>query len=128
MCIINSIAKHELTTGAPEQYNLRVVECIIATRLMLHAWGLDQDPRLTGKKGEEGRMWFREALDLWEGGKGLAEEELYTKALGEVDRVLGLGKGETGWTREEMIAASGMDEASFRETFLEFLESESSQH
>ncbi|ORX33774.1 ribosomal protein S5 domain 2-type protein [Kockovaella imperatae] len=123
VCIINSVATHALTTGAPEQYNLRVVECIIATRLLCHAWGLDQTPRLKGKVGDEGRIWLREALDLWEGGKGLSEVELYEKALGEVDRVLGNGyKGTQGWTREDMLAASGMEEAAFRETFLEFLE------
>ena len=125
MVIVNSLAVHELTTGAPEQYNLRVVEGLIATRLLLHAWGLDKSPRLEGKSGKDGRIWLREALDMWAG--KLSEDELYEKALLEVDRVLGPGdKGKRGWTMEEMIEASGMDEKSFSQTFLEFIESEPS--
>ena len=124
MVITNSLAPHELTSSAPEEYNLRVIEVLCATRLLVHAWGLDKSPRLAGKTGEDGRMWLREALEMWSEEKD--QHALYESGLKEVDRVFGAnGRGETGWTREEMIQASGMSKEDFTSTFLEFLESES---
>lgn len=52
------------------------------------------------------------------------EEELLTSALREIGDILGAdGKMEKGWTREEMIEASGMSKEDFTSTFLDFLES-----
>ena len=76
-------------------------------------------------------MWLREALELWQnsgalGSAAVDEKVLYEKGLEEVDRVLGAqGKDTKGWTKEEMIEASGMNPDAFSKTFLQFLESQS---
>ncbi len=51
------------------------------------------------------------------------KEVLYHRAIQESYRILGSeSRDRIGWTREEIIAASGMEEAAFRETYLDFLE------
>ncbi|ORY28308.1 putative galactokinase [Naematelia encephala] len=122
--ITNSLAPHALTNSAPEHYNLRVVETLCAARLLLHAWGLDEHPRVRGKIGSEARIWLREVLDLWVGEVNADNDiEVYTKALEDVQKYLAAGdKGERGWTREEMIQASGMSVEDFTLTYLDFIE------
>lgn len=115
--ITNSLAPHGLVDDAPERYNLRVVEVLCASRLLLHAWGVDE-PRMA-KAGEPGRIWLREAVDMRE--KQSSEEEMYKRALGDLDRVLGADGHESGWTKDEMVAASGMTPAAFEETYLDFI-------
>lgn len=110
--ITNSLAPHALCDSAPKRYNLRVVEVLCASRLLLHAWGID----CSEKSGEDGRIWLREALDLLD--KKSSEEELYKRALADLPSVLGK---EGGWTREEMVAASGMSAEDFEKTYLQFI-------
>lgn len=51
------------------------------------------------------------------------EERLYQRAIQESYRILGKdGRDRRGWTREEMIEASGLSEPDFRSTYLDFLE------
>lgn len=115
--ITNSLAPHGLVDDAPERYNLRVVEVLCAARLLLHAWGVDQ-PRAVA--GEEGRVWLREAVDLRE--KETSEAAMYERALADLDTVLGAdGRAEKGWSRDEMVAASGMSAADFEKTYLDFI-------
>lgn len=115
--ITNSLAPHGLVDDAPERYNLRVVEVLCASRLLLHAWGVD-DPRAVA--GEEGRVWLREAVDLRE--KESSEAAMYERALADLDKVLGAdGRAEKGWSREEMIAASGLSAPDFEKTYLDFI-------
>lgn len=112
------MAPHALADSAPERYNLRVVEVLCASRLLLHSWGVDA-PRMT-QAGEPGRIWLREALDLCE--KEGSEVELYEHALKDLPKVLGQeGRAEQGWTREEMVAASGMSAEDFQKTYLDFI-------
>lgn len=114
--ITNSLAPHALTDSAPERYNLRVVEVLCASRLLLRAWGIDCE----GRSGEEGRIWLREAFDLLN--KEASVEDLCRRALADLPAVLGKdGRDKTGWTREEMIEASGMTAEAFTETYLEFI-------
>lgn len=124
--ITNSLAPHDLTDTAPEQYNLRVVESLVAARLLLHAWGLSDHPRVKGKVGEGGRVWLREVLEMWAPGE--SPVGVYEKALKDLERILGKGgRAQKGWTTEEMIAESGMSKDEFTETYLHhFLEGESS--
>jgi galactokinase len=118
--ITNSLTPHELTDSAPEQYNLRVVEVLVAARILAHSAGLDD---LTGVNGK--RIWLKEVLDASKGKYGVTgERELLERGLKEAEKVLSVeGRGETGWTREEMIQASGMSPEEFTKTYLEFLES-----
>jgi hypothetical protein len=124
--ITNSLAPHDLTDTAPEQYNLRVVESLVAARLLLHAWGLSDHPRVKGKVGEGGRVWLREVLEMWAPGE--SPVAVYEKALKDLESILGKGgRAQKGWTTEEMIAESGMSKDEFTETYLHhFLEGESS--
>lgn len=115
--ITNSLAPHGLVDDAPERYNLRVVEVLCASRLLLHAWGVD-DPRAVA--GEEGRVWLREAVDLRE--KQSSEKEMYERALSDLDTVLGAdGRASKGWSRDEMVSASGMSQPDFEKTYLDFI-------
>ncbi|RSH93929.1 galactokinase [Saitozyma podzolica] len=108
--ITNSLAPHDLTDTAPEQYNLRVVESLVAARLLLHAWGLSDHPRVKGK------------VEMWAPGE--SPVAVYEKALKDLESVLGKGgRAQKGWTTEEMIAESGMSKDEFTETYLHhFLE------
>jgi hypothetical protein len=63
---------------------------------------------------------------MWRPGKvddeaaGVLEE-----AVTAAEKVLGAeGRGERGWTREEMMEASGMEEGEFDKTYLDFIPSE----
>lgn len=115
--ITNSLAPHSLTDSAPERYNLRVVEVLCASRLLLKAWDMTA-PRTT-QAGEAGRIWLKETIDML-GKKGTASE-LYQHALDALPSALGGEHAKEGWTREEMIAASGMTAEQFTETYLDFV-------
>lgn len=106
---------HSLTDSAPKQYNLRVVESLIAARLLLHAWGLS-DSRPAG------RIWLKEVLFLRYG----QEVPSYETLLSQVEEILGSdGKGDRGWTREEMIDKSGLSSTEFTRLYLDFLQGKS---
>lgn len=48
------------------------------------------------------------------------------EAVRGAEKVLGAeGRGERGWTKEEMSEASGMGEGEFEKTYLDFIPSES---
>jgi galactokinase len=118
--ITNSLAPHALTNTAPEHYNLRVVEVLIAARILATAWGVGDIEGVNGK-----RIWFKEVLDAWARKTGIeGEKEVFEQAILAVHTILEVdGRGERGWTREEMIESSGMSREDFTKTYLEFLES-----
>ena len=61
---------------------------------------------------------------MWNSGSD--EDRLYHRAIEESYRILGSkGRDRKGWTREEMIAESGMSESAFTHTYLDFLEGKS---
>ncbi len=76
---------------------------------------------------------LREVLELWAESRDVKsynaegrDEELLREALEEIEDILGPdGRKDSGWTREEMIQASGMSAEDFTSTYLDFLESES---
>lgn len=124
--ITNSLEPHALSESAPERYNLRVFENLCAVRLLLRYWNFDQDLASPTTPAETGRVWLREALNLLSSKLGLSEEEAYHKVLGDIETVLGSeGRDEKGWAREEIIAASGMSEDQFANTFTKALTGES---
>ena len=48
----------------------------------------------------------------------LGEEETYHRLLRDIEEVLGAdGKAEAGWTKEEIVQASGLSEDVFEEIF-----------
>lgn len=113
--ITNSMAPHALADSAPERYNLRVVEVLCAARLLLKAWGVTA-PR-TSQSGDGGRIWLKEAIDML--GKRGTPAELYQHALDALPAIL--GAHPQGWSREEMVAASGMSDEAFAATYLDFI-------
>ncbi|WVF71975.1 hypothetical protein IAT40_006785 [Kwoniella sp. CBS 6097] len=143
--ITNSLAPHSLTDSAPEHYNLRVVEVLCAARILAHAWGLS-DSGTIGKN----RIWLREVLEeaatKWSSPKSEGEQpngivnghvngigggvtagkseggvsvEVMERALSEIKGILGR---EGGWSKEDMVDASGLTKEEFEETYLHFLE------
>ncbi|BEI81718.1 hypothetical protein CcaverHIS002_0208780 [Cutaneotrichosporon cavernicola] len=113
--ITNSLAPHSLADSAPERYNLRVVEVLCASRLLLHAWGIDPPP--SRQVGEDRRIWLKETLDML--GKKASYPELYQQALDALPSVL--GAHPEGWTQEQMVAVSGMRPGCFQKTYLDFV-------
>ncbi|WVQ78456.1 galactokinase [Cryptococcus sp. DSM 104549] len=140
LVITNSLAPHSLTDSAPEQYNLRVVEMLCATRLLAHRWGVGGRAS-AGETKEEGGdevrevMWLYEVLGHWARSSSgspspinapASREPLTWEEQGAVlrralDDIEWLQRPE-GWTREEMVQASGMEEGEFEKSYLMFLE------
>jgi galactokinase len=108
------MAPHALADSAPERYNLRVVEVLCASRLLLHAWGVDA---AKGVSGEQGRIWLRQALEML--GRQGSDAEVYQHALDAVPSVLGVHP--QGWTRDDMVQASGLPADDFEKTYLDFV-------
>ncbi|WVF71062.1 galactokinase [Kwoniella sp. CBS 6097] len=122
LVITNSLAPHALADSAPERYNLRVVENLCATRLLLHALKIDIGVSPTRQGGSSGRLWLREALEHWGETRHMDERAVYEHLLSRISHILGKdGRGVTGWTAEQMIEESGMSAEVFRSTFLTFI-------
>ena len=124
--ITNSMAPHALGDSAERQYNLRVVETCLAARLLAHAWGLSENPVV--KVESKARVRLMEVLALHaeqesKVGRGTRGVE---ELLADVTRILGKeGRGEEGWTKNEMARESGMSAEDFdRVYFQTFLKGE----
>lgn len=65
-------------------------------------------------------------LELWRPGKvDDLKSNVYEEAIKSAEQILGKGgRGDSGWTREEMIEECGMTEEEFKETYLDFIPSE----
>lgn len=119
------MAPHSLTDSAADRYNLRVVENLCATRILLHAFAADAGVLSTTQRGSTGRLWLREALEHWAEDAHMDEETVYRDLLARIVGVLGKkGRDKSGWTRDQMIEESGMIAADFEATFLAFIPSE----
>lgn len=126
LVITNSLEPHALSESAPERYNLRVFENLCAVRLLLRYWNFDRNLGSPSSVEEVGRVWLREALNLLSEKLDLSEEEAYVKVSEDIERVLGAGgRNEEGWTKEEIIEASGMTSEQFEDTFTKTLHGES---
>ncbi|OXM76047.1 galactokinase [Cryptococcus neoformans Bt63] len=122
LVITNSMAPHSLADSAEDRYNLRVVENLCATRILLHAFGADAGVLSTTQRGSTGRLWLREALEHWAEDAHMDEETVYRDLLARIVGVLGKkGRDKSGWTRDQMIEESGMTAADFEATFLAFI-------
>jgi galactokinase len=118
--IANSLKTADKVVSSKIHYNLRVVETLVAARVL--AKGL-------GVKGvlEKQKITLREVLGLWidEGVEGASEDKL-EKALKDIDeeveKILGSGNGKQGLTMDEMIEASGLEKTVFNEVYLSWVE------
>lgn len=119
------MAPHSLADSAEDRYNLRVVENLCATRILLHAFGADAGVLSTTQRGSTGRLWLREALEHWAEDAHMDEETVYRNLLARIIGVLGKeGRDKNGWTKNQMIEESGMTAEDFEATFLAFIPSE----
>ena len=113
--------------GAKTRYNLRVVETLVGARILARRLNVPLQPTE--------RPTLREVLGRWLGykeSKGVPTE-LDTdklkaglqKVLPEVEKLRPAGRGdgeELGLTMEEMIKESGLDEKTFHEVYLSWVE------
>jgi len=77
-------------------------------------------------KEEAERTWMKQAAVYLGENLQLSEEETYRRLLVDIEQVLGAnGKAESGWTREEIVAGSGLSEEAFEEIFCRNLKGES---
>ncbi|GJE89761.1 galactokinase [Phanerochaete sordida] len=150
--IANSLVKSEKVVSAKTRYNLRVVETLVAARVLARALRLDT---LTAAEGGTKRVTLREVLAAHAGSgevrgraaPSLAPEDVKAALEGilpEVERLragrvrrwvrgdeAGEGEGgeeqedgELGLTYDEMVAASGLAPEVFREVYLSWVEVE----
>lgn len=147
--IANSLVKSEKVVGAKTRYNLRVVETLVAARVLARVLGL-QD--LLSAEGGKKRFTLREVLAAYVGSgevRGKAEPSLSPEAvkaglekiLGEVERLRpanlrrweqgeagiveeGQDEQQLGLTFDEMVRASGLEKDVFWEVYLSWVEVE----
>ena len=100
-------------------------ENLCAVRLLLHSWSVEISNPHPKTKDDAGRVWLKEAMIYLQENLGLSEEECFKRVLNDVEKVLAVdGRDEKGWTREEIVQASGMSQEDFDETFTKFIEGE----
>ncbi|EJU04910.1 Galactokinase [Dacryopinax primogenitus] len=120
--ITNSLVVSDKALSAKVNYNLRVVETLVAARVLARALGM--------KVGEGEKVTMREVVGRWAGegeGKDMGPEkleEVLQRLIPEAERILGEGNGKTGLTHEEMVAASGLDEDAFHQLYLSWVQVE----
>ncbi|KZT02253.1 Galactokinase [Laetiporus sulphureus 93-53] len=128
----NSLVVSDKVVGAKTRYNLRVVETLVAARVLAYLLGISVAPTE--------RPTLREVLGRWLGfeeAKGhptlLDTEQLkkgLEKVLPEVERLrprkvqVGEREEQLGVTMEEMIDMSGLGEAAFQEVYLSWVDVE----
>ncbi|KAG9005829.1 galactokinase [Tulasnella sp. JGI-2019a] len=107
-------------------YNLRVVETLVAARVLAKGLGVNVGPK------EKVRL--REVLSRWTGeGDSEPEDEdqeiarlkdALNKVLPEVERILGTEQGKRGLTKAEMIEVSGLSDIEFEDVYLSWVDVE----
>lgn len=122
--IANSLVTSEKAVHARTRYNLRVVETLVAARILAHKLNLPVGPKE--------RITLREVVGRIggepEGGWKEGEDGDYKKALermaGECEQILKPARedGQQGVTMEEMVALSGMEEKLFKEVYLDWID------
>ena len=127
LCTIHLSLTQAMPLGAKTRYNLRVVETLVGARILARRLNVPLQPTE--------RPTLREVLGRWLGykeAKGVPTE-LDTdklkaglqKVLPEVEKLRPAGLGddeELGLTMEEMIKESGLDEKTFHEVYLSWVE------
>ena len=120
----NSLVVADKALTAKHGYNLRVVETLVAARILANSLGF--------KIGEKERITLREVAGKLAGEKdGTEELEKNLVALENKLEVLKPNKsidGELGFTMTEMIERSGLPRDVFHEVYLSWVESELIYH
>ncbi|KZT53529.1 galactokinase gal [Calocera cornea HHB12733] len=125
LVITNSLVVSDKALSAKVNYNLRVVETLVAARVLARALGV--------RVGDREKVTLREVVGRWAGeeqGADMGPERLQRaleQLLGEADRILGAGHGRDGLSHAEMVAASGLEEAAFHELYLSWVEVEATR-
>lgn len=121
----NSLVVSDKVVHAKTRYNLRVVETLVAARVLGRRLGLEIESKE--------KITLREVLGRLSGedpakGKDMDFGELMKalkRMINEVEALRPAGCGdEEGVTLEEMIEWSGLSEADFKETYLSWVDGE----
>jgi galactokinase len=125
LVIANSLTTHNLAADAKRHYNLRVVETMIAARLLSQSQGLCMTKDLVSPPT------LREVVGRYAGGdeNGMSDERLELALIGmldEVESVLGasVAERESGLSMDTIMSRSGMTATQFSQTYLEVVEIE----
>lgn len=125
--IANTLKTANKLETAKIHYNLRVVETLVAARVLARGLGVEVGPKEKVRLREVLARWIRE-----KGDEGSEEEQIarlkagLEKIIPEVERILGAENGQRGLTYEEMVEASGLDKSTFDEVYLSWVEVEAS--
>jgi len=129
----NSLVVSDKVVGAKTQYNLRVVETLVAARVLSRLLNLPLD-----QDGTREKLTLREVVGRYLGVKetkggeaSVSTEQLY-KALSELGAQTGKlkprswkeGDEELGVTMEEMVEVSGLSKEEFHQTYLSWVDVE----
>ncbi|KDQ19211.1 hypothetical protein BOTBODRAFT_27792 [Botryobasidium botryosum FD-172 SS1] len=123
--IANSLKVADKLVSSRIHYNLRVVETLVAARVLARGLGVHV--------GREEKVTLREVLDRWlglEAGAEATAEQLeggLERILSEVDTVLGRGAGKDGLSMKEMIEASGLGDDEFNSVYLSWVDVEATK-
>lgn len=123
----NSLVVSDKVVHAKSRYNLRVVETLVAARVLARRLGVEV--------GVEEKVTLREVLGRWvgEGSGAGAEEEWLKGALERAGKELdglklvegdGSSGEETGVTMEEMVELSGLSPEQFHKVYLSWVDGE----
>ncbi|KZP00589.1 Galactokinase [Calocera viscosa TUFC12733] len=121
--ITNSLVVSDKALSAKVNYNLRVVETLVAARVLARGLGVSV--------GEGEKVTLREVVGRWAGegeGEDIGPERLETALhmlLGETERIF--DRAEEGITHGEMVKASGLAEEAFHELYLSWVEVEATR-
>ncbi|KAI0822584.1 galactokinase gal [Trametes gibbosa] len=121
----NSLVVSDKVVSAKIHYNLRVVETLVAARVLALRLGLPLEP--------SDRPRIREVFSRWLGSPDLESSPDKVKAglerfLPEIERLKpppeGRDAGQLGVTMQEMIEWSGLTEAQFQDVYLSWVDVE----
>ena len=118
--IANTLKQANKQETSKIHYNLRVVETLVAARILANGLGVTM--------GLKEKARLREVLARWTGDEeegltdDVAAERLQAgieRILPEVERILGSEDGERGLTMNDMILATGMTKNDFEDVYLD---------
>ncbi|KAF8606393.1 Galactokinase, partial [Ceratobasidium sp. AG-I] len=119
--IANSLKVSDKAVSAKTQYNLRVVETLAGARVLAKGLGVEV------QNGEKVRL--REVVERWKPAPSDSPDANLKSSLQallpEIERILNpSGSGSEGLTHSEMVAATGLSESEFHDTYLSWVDIE----